>query len=108
MGYELWDDDTVRGIAAGFWAAGADAYRPTICTPKATSAEMCSNRSGDPATMDLLDKRYLTPLHLVMGYTRHSRHSLPSCVPARYARHRPIANTGEYKHEQRVGGTVCW
>jgi len=83
QGYNLWDDATIRAVAASFWAAGADGIATYNLYPKGEFRRDVLRQIGDPRTMDGLDKRYISPRNQLLCYTRFSRHNCPaSALPA--------------------------
>ena len=83
MGYQLWDDATIRGVAASLWASGADGLATYNLYPKGEFRRKVLQQIGESRTMDGQSKRYLSPQSMKLGYTRFSRHNCPaSALPA--------------------------
>jgi len=83
MGYQLWDDALIRGVAASMWANGADGLATYNLYPKGEFRRRVLQQIGDPRTMDGESKRYVSPQNLKLAYTRFSRHNCPaSALPA--------------------------
>ena len=83
MGYPLWDDATIRGVAANLWAAGADGLATYNLYPKGAFRRKVLRQIGSPETLQGEDKRYLSPRNVLTSYTRFSRHDCPaSTLPA--------------------------
>ncbi len=83
MGYELWDDATLRGVAANLWAAGADGLATYNLYPKGHFRREVLQQIGDPKILAAESKRYLCARNQLFAYTRFSRHNCPaSALPA--------------------------
>ena len=83
MGYELWDDATLRGVAANLWAAGADGLATYNLYPRGDFRREVLRQIGDPEMLVGRAKRYLSPRNQLFAYTRFSRHNCPaSALPA--------------------------
>jgi hypothetical protein len=83
MGYSLWDDATIRGVAANMWMRGADGLATYNLYPMGNFRKKVLQQFGDPKTLEGTSKRYLSPQRSRMGYTRFSRHNCPAApLPA--------------------------
>ena len=93
LGYLLWDDATLRGVAANFWAAGADGLATYNLYPKGEFRRQVLRQIGDPRMLQGQSKRYLSPQNSLMAYTRFSRHNCPaSALPALLNLQSPAGN----------------
>lgn len=77
MGYSLWDDATIRAVAAEMWMRGADGLATYNLYPMGNFRKKVLQQFGDPATLEGTSKRYLSPQRSLMGYTRFSRSNCP-------------------------------
>ena len=96
MGYPLWDDSTLRGIAAGMWAAGADGLATYNLYPKGEFRRAVLQQIGDPRTLEGRDKRYVSPLNQLLAYTRFSRQNCPASALPAFLNLNPVDQSSTY------------
>ena len=96
MGYPLWDDATLRGVAANFWVQGADGLATYNLYPKGSFRKDVLNQIGDLQTLRHHDKRYVSPRNQLLAYTRFSRHNCPSSALPAHLNLQPVDQVSNF------------
>ena len=96
MGYPLWDDATLRGVAANMWAAGAAGLATYNLYPRDEFRRKVLRQIGDPRTLEGTDKRYISPRNQLFAYTRFSRHNCPASALPVYLNLQRIDQSSAY------------
>ena len=96
MGYGLWDDAVIRGIAANLWAAGADGLATYNLYPRGEFRRNVLKQIGHPDSLSGQNKSYFCPRNQLQVFTRFSRHNCPASPLPVFLNVSFIANYSDY------------